>query len=203
MEKLRLGYLTILITLTTALILSMFLVFAENVDSPGFWSSRGDVYFTGYSSTGLGLLGLGDKVTVGTERVQDYFFQDEFKTIGIVVGIVYAGYIIASIIAIIIAFMRVLNPQSGKRMVLFFIAVPYGFFMVFAAFISIIYPMITLEYKYSTQYHFLLIPFTLALVATILIKVYNRPPVFYPMQQIPQAYVYGNTEFQQEQEGNL
>jgi len=174
MQKVKLGFISIFIGLGITLVLSLLLVFAQNNGLPLL------------RSTGLGLLGFGGEeivvanpnngnIYVGPEGFFNnvYSFRDSsFEGIGLIVSGLYWIFCLTCIGVMCLALVSLfLKPQQMKVMlVLVIVEVVIGFGIVAIAFLCILVPtfLYNLDYSYSTQYHFLLIPLIATLLAAIL-----------------------------------
>ena len=174
MQKVKLGFIAIFVGLGITLALSLLLVFAQNNGLPLL------------RSTGSGLLGFGGKeitvanpnnghTYVGPEGFFNnvYSFSDSsFEGIGSIVRGLYWFFCITCIGVMCLAIVSLfLKPQQMKVMlILVIVEVVIGLGIVAIAFLCILVPtfLYHLDYSYSTQYHFLLIPLIATLLAAIL-----------------------------------
>ena len=210
MQKVKLGLVVVLIGLCTTLILSLFLVFAQNTGLPLL------------RSTGMGLLGFGELVIqvnpntgaiyVGPEGFFNnvYSYSDSgFEIVGAIVGAMYWFFCITCVSVLCFTLVSLfLKPKQVKMALVFvYIEVGLGFGMIAIALLCIIVPtfLYNFYYVYSTQYYFLVIPLIITLVAAIfthrelrkLSRQHATPPaaVSYPSganQYMPTAVQAGN-----------
>ena len=183
MDKIKNGSLMIVLGLAVTLVLSLFLIFAQNKDLPLL------------KSTGIGLLGGGREIVnenkssgITYEGREDYFNNvygftrrdaagfivpdNSAVALGIAVKVIYWAFCL-SCIAVICSILASAFSKKGltKTALNYAIAeVFFGIAVVVIAIISVAFPASIYKYTYITQYYFLLIPLVLTLIATLLLR---------------------------------
>ena len=176
MDKIKVGFLIILLGLVLTLVLSLFLVFAVNNDLPLL------------RSTGIGLLGFGENIVhtnpsngnVYTGPMDFFnnvygFSDNSFEVIGGIVKAIYWMFCITCVAIMCCVTLAVfMKPEKTKFiLVLTFCEIFFGFFIVAIALISVLYPSSLFSvYTYSTHYPFLMLPLIIALVAAVLTTIW-------------------------------
>ena len=153
MNKIKIGFLVILIGLVATFALSLMLTFAKNLSLPA------------YVSTGANILSFNSG-----------FFKNGYEGIGMIASLVFVVYFImyAGAVGTALAGIFTNKPESMRRSLnLLIAAVCIGFVMVILAVVSIVISTLMwtrVHYTYTTDYYFLLIPLTITLAAIIITK---------------------------------
>lgn len=148
MKKSRMNYILTASSIFITLLFSLFLTFAKNERYPN------------YSTTGLGLLSFNTA-----------FFQDEFKVVGIIAGLIFLAYFLIMIGSLVFSLLLMISndPKYTKRKNLLLAAPISASVMVFLAVITVYISKETFPgYSYSTEYWLVFISTAFMYVMTLL-----------------------------------
>ena len=151
MSRIKLGFLVTCAALVVSLVMSMILLFAQNVT------------YLKATSTGWNIL-----------TFKNDFFTEGFEAIGMVASIVFVIYLIASAGAIGSGITGVLakDPRgTATPLRSVTIGVIAGFVMVVLAIVTLLISSALMTHsKYTTQYYWLLIPLAIALCGVLIVR---------------------------------